>query len=514
MLHKLLLWSHRNRVSKKTQFNARRRRAARTLREINLGIECLESRSMLSTNPPVLTVFAESITFGEDLLLHIEDVATFEDEIVDGDLSGNYFYSIEVEETEILDSGIANIDFGAGPGGTLIGSFDAAGETGGLLFPDPGEYTVILKVTDPDLNESVPVSFTAIIEPTIQGIELRPPQVAGEDVFTVDEGSPYVISLVDNNDDITSINGWTVFWGDGTVSNESGATASHSYADDTAVDVQYYINAKVDTNLGVFWVGKGINFVEVDDVDPIVEIEGAAQVGVGEEYVISFPESSNFNPGNNEIVQWIISWESIAGPPADFGGAEIFSGTPTSVSHTYDSPGTFKVWVRATDDDSSVVACNFISVTVVADGVFLVDGVLSVLDTNAANDIVTVTQSGPSINVTSNGNTTVFDVLDVNEIEILLGSGHDVVVIGTNITADVMINGGDGNDFLAGGGGRSTLIGGNGNDILWGAAGDDVLLGGSGDDDLFGGGGNDALVGGVGNDIVTGGAGRDLLIGS
>jgi hypothetical protein len=88
------------------------------------------------------------------------------------------------------------------------------------------------------------------------------------------------------------------------------------------------------------------------------------------------------------------------------------------------------------------------------------------------------------------------------------------VVINSNITVPLWIDGGDGNDFLAGGGGPSTLIGGLGNDILWGAAGDDVLLGGDGNDDLFGGGGNDALVGGVGNDIVTGGSGRDLLIGS
>ncbi|HEY3392382.1 MAG TPA: hypothetical protein VGK58_06735, partial [Lacipirellulaceae bacterium] len=140
---------------------------------------------------------------------------------------------------------------------------------------------------------------------------------------------------------------------------------------------------------------------------------------------------------------------------------------------------------------------------------------LAVIDTNPANDIVTISQTNGNISVSSNGGTpVVFSGLAIGSIKVVLGAGHDIVVVGSNITVPLTINGGDGNDFLAGGGGRSVLIGGNGNDILWGGAGDDVLLGGDGDDDLFGGGGNDALVGGTGNDIVTGGVGRDLLIGS
>jgi Ca2+-binding RTX toxin-like protein len=146
-----------------------------------------------------------------------------------------------------------------------------------------------------------------------------------------------------------------------------------------------------------------------------------------------------------------------------------------------------------------------------------VDGTLSVLDSNAADEFVTVSLSGGNISVNSNGNTTVFSAGDVDEIEVVLGSGDDIVVITSNITVPVTIEGGAGDDILVGGGGRSVLIGGEGNDILSGsllASAADVLLGGDGDDILAGFGGNDVLVGGNGNDSILGGGGRDVLIGS
>jgi Ca2+-binding RTX toxin-like protein len=507
MLRKLLLGRNRNRVPQKTKLNSSRRRALRTLRDISLGMECLESRAML-TNIPVLTVFAPSIAFGEDLLLHIEDVATFEDDIIESDLPGDYTYTIECEEAEIFVQGFANIDFGAGPGETLIGSFDAAGELSGLFFSDPGEYEVILRLTDPDGGVAEPVSFTAIIESTVQDVGLRPPQILGNDVLTVAEGAEYEITLFDENQLVT-IQGWTIFWGDGEVSILDGeaTSASHIYADTTPSDFQYYINAQVDIGGNDFWVGENINFVTVQNVASAVTIGGATEIAENETYELEV----SWTPVVDEVVAWFVDWGS------GFEPLSLPTGTPTTITHVFADPGTYDVTIfLQKDDDNNSDFSNTITVTVTAapaDGVFLEDGTLSIVDTNAANDIVTVTQSGESISVTSNGNTTDFNVSDVDQIEVVLGSGHDVVVIGSNILVPVTIDGGDGNDFLVGGDGRSLLIGGNGNDILWGAAGDDVLLGGTGDDDLFGGGGNDALVGGAGNDIVTGDSGRDLVIG-
>ncbi len=113
---------------------------------------------------------------------------------------------------------------------------------------------------------------------------------------------------------------------------------------------------------------------------------------------------------------------------------------------------------------------------------------------------------------TSSG-TSLFPIGSVGDIQIRTGGGNDVVVIAPNVTANVTIDGGDGNDLLVGGGGNDVLIGGSGSDFLYGGGGNDVLLGGVGNDQLFGGAGNDSLVGGEGIDIVDGGAGRDLLIG-
>jgi Ca2+-binding RTX toxin-like protein len=324
----------------------------------------------------------------------------------------------------------------------------------------------------------------------------------------VPEGAEYEITLLNPND--LAIQGWTIFWGDGEISILGGdaTSASHIYADKTEADFQYYINAIVDIGGNDFWVGENINFVEVQNVLPAVTIDGATAVEEDDVYELDV----SWTPAVDEVVAWFVDWGSGFEPLA------LPTGNPTTITHVFADPGTYDVTIfLQKDDDNNFDFSNTITVTVTAaptDGVFLDEGTLSVIDTNAANDIVTMTQSGTTISVSSNGTTTDFSAGDVDEIEVVLGSGHDVVVIGSNIVVPITLNGGGGNDFLAGGGGRSVLIGGNGNDTLWGSAGDDVLLGGEGDDDLFGGGGNDALVGGAGNDIVTGGIGRDLLIGS
>ncbi len=48
--------------------------------------------------------------------------------------------------------------------------------------------------------------------------------------------------------------------------------------------------------------------------------------------------------------------------------------------------------------------------------------------------------------------------------------------------------------------------------VLEGGDGDDVLLGGAGDDTLLGDAGDDVLLGGAGNDVLDGGTGDNILI--
>ena len=88
------------------------------------------------------------------------------------------------------------------------------------------------------------------------------------------------------------------------------------------------------------------------------------------------------------------------------------------------------------------------------------------------------------------GNT---QMVEVPDIEILVGSDHDDVLAG---------------DF------RFNIIWGlDGDDKLYGGprGGDDRLFGGLGDDEVYGGKGNDVLYGGDGNDLLKGGSGNDTM---
>jgi Ca2+-binding RTX toxin-like protein len=98
--------------------------------------------------------------------------------------------------------------------------------------------------------------------------------------------------------------------------------------------------------------------------------------------------------------------------------------------------------------------------------------------------------------------------------------GNDQVINPTS--AGMVVDGGDGNDYLSGGSGSDLLRGGPGDDtlmgrvgvdFLYGDAGRDYLRGGSATDHLFGGDGDDILYGESGNDILHGDAGNDLMFG-
>jgi len=91
--------------------------------------------------------------------------------------------------------------------------------------------------------------------------------------------------------------------------------------------------------------------------------------------------------------------------------------------------------------------------------------------------------------------------------------GNDKVVLSPNITGQVTIFGGAGNDLLVGSGGADWLYGGVGHDKLKGRAGSDLMFGGPGSDKLVAGAGGDSLAGGAGKDVLIGQAGADKLAG-
>lgn len=92
------------------------------------------------------------------------------------------------------------------------------------------------------------------------------------------------------------------------------------------------------------------------------------------------------------------------------------------------------------------------------------------------------------------------------------------VVVGDNLTQQIITGGQSdsifalgGNDRVNSGGGDDVVFGGAGNDIIVGGAGNDVLKGGTGNDILEGGIGDDQLFGGAGADTMTGSAGEDTF---
>ena len=120
----------------------------------------------------------------------------------------------------------------------------------------------------------------------------------------------------------------------------------------------------------------------------------------------------------------------------------------------------------------------------------------------------------PAGTATGEGSDTV-----VGEVQRVLGSDHDDVLVGTD--EDQELYGYRGSDHLDGGGGDDYLDGASSyerdtgelaettGNVLHGGAGADNLHGSDGDDSLRGGPGRDNIDGGPGLDAVRGGAGAD-----
>ncbi|MDO5297572.1 MAG: M91 family zinc metallopeptidase [bacterium] len=114
------------------------------------------------------------------------------------------------------------------------------------------------------------------------------------------------------------------------------------------------------------------------------------------------------------------------------------------------------------------------------------------------------------------GNDRIVDNYGSNRID--GGAGNDVLIAhgqdrdGVTAHKNTII-GGTGNDYIEGGDGDDYLSGGDGYDVIYGLSGNDVMFGGDGKDYIDGGLGDDRLYGGAGEDDLVGGKGDDRLYG-
>ncbi|WP_024891412.1 M91 family zinc metallopeptidase [Luteimonas huabeiensis] len=117
------------------------------------------------------------------------------------------------------------------------------------------------------------------------------------------------------------------------------------------------------------------------------------------------------------------------------------------------------------------------------------------------------------------------------ELTLRTGDGNDTIVAAPNVTVNLVVDagagddtirtgmgddrifGGDGNDTIETIGGRNDIDGGNGDDVITATDGENIIFGGDGDDVIQGGNGFNFIEGGRGNDEIRGGTGHNVLSG-
>lgn len=142
-----------------------------------------------------------------------------------------------------------------------------------------------------------------------------------------------------------------------------------------------------------------------------------------------------------------------------------------------------------------------------------VDGKV-VIDAKGGDDQIGVKQAqNGDITVTVNGKSQKFTGTEKDNIVIKAGDGNDEIVVDSNVTVNLTLEGNAGDDKITGGAGADKIDGGDGYDYINGFKGKDTLSGGAQNDVIYGGDDDDVLNGGTGDDYLEGSKGKDTLNG-
>ena len=126
------------------------------------------------------------------------------------------------------------------------------------------------------------------------------------------------------------------------------------------------------------------------------------------------------------------------------------------------------------------------------------------------------------LDVSVNGQSYEVRLAQDQELTIRANGGDDVIEVAPNVTVNIVVEGGDGDDTITTGAGNDRIDGGAGNDVIssgagrddiFGNSGDDVIIGGAGVNVIHGGDGNDEITAGPGTNFIEGGAGDDVIHG-
>ena len=155
-----------------------------------------------------------------------------------------------------------------------------------------------------------------------------------------------------------------------------------------------------------------------------------------------------------------------------------------------------------------------------------------VFTTGSRDDAIGVKQRDDgTLDVNVNGESYEVRLGQGQELTLRAGAGNDVIEVAPNVTVNIVVEGGDGddsittgagddridggrgNDTIFSGAGRDDIFGNRGNDVITGGDGVNIIHGGDGDDDITAGSGTNFIEGGAGDDLVRGGGASDILSG-
>ena len=151
-----------------------------------------------------------------------------------------------------------------------------------------------------------------------------------------------------------------------------------------------------------------------------------------------------------------------------------------------------------------------------------VDGVTFYVDGKQGDDQLYIDDSDGGVVLGGNGDDDIGAWNVTGDVQVFAGSGNDFIDIYSKNGSTMFAYGQDGHDLIKAGNKKDNLYGDSGNDKLlgrkgkdnlWGGAGKDTLDGGGSDDVLYGQDGDDKLIGGSGNDYLKAGAGKDTVVG-
>lgn len=212
--------------------------------------------------------------------------------------------------------------------GTAVETFYGQPATAEHTYAEPGSYQISVQAADEDGQYGPAVKTISVTDARF---------IAGS--ATGIEGTPYSLQL--GNPSNAPITGWTIHWGDGSVTNVAGSAtvATHTYADNNA----YRILATTISGGRQRTVGSVVD-VSVRNAAPTISaVQHTPPVRQGIPAILTVTAS---DPGTLDTLTYEFDF--------DGNGQYDLASSSSSVQHIFTQVETIEILVRVRDDDGAV----------------------------------------------------------------------------------------------------------------------------------------------------------------